>query len=276
MKIAAVLASCLLSASAPQDPAPAEIERAFAAAREASPSPLRLDGEHFAWLAERAFADGRAETDARWRVRWTDSAAKDRRIRALTVEAGDLPGACVDIGIPGCGTSAGGYLNIRDHRLLWQVQSGFTDQDGRTDGFVLLAGEDRLRPVAWGKDGILYDPPQVLWRGDTAYVAVRGTMAGTGAYNADVLYRLEPDAEVRLTQIDNTSWRDDQLAALLPKDRQISKGVAFDYSGLSARAALWRPEDANCCPTGGGATLLFEIQGDRLALTQLMLDPPAP
>jgi len=41
---------------------------------------------------------------------------------------------------------------------------------------------------------------------------------------------------------------------------------------MTARTALWRPSDGNCCPSGGEATLEFEIRGDRLVLTRLVKD----
>lgn len=276
MKIAALMATGLvwglLTAAAPQD-GQRRAEAAFAAAEAVSPTPLRMKREHQEWLQERVM-DGSdvAETDERWAERWTTAAARDARVRALAVDARRLPTDCVDIGISDCTTPTGGYLNIRGHLLMWQLQEGFTPEDGKTAGYVLMTGTDRLRAETWGHDGVWYEAPRVLWIADQAYVGVAGVMAGTGAYNADALYRFTPGADHPLTEIDNESWRDIDLPALLPTGLEIWKGVAFNYDTMTARTGLWRPSDGNCCPSGGEATLSFEIVGDRLALVELIKD----
>lgn len=276
MKIAALLATGLvwglLTAAAPQD-GRRQAEAALAAAQAVSPTPLRMKREQQEWLQERAM-DGSdvAETDARWTERWTTSAARDARVRSQAVRAERLPVDCVDIGISDCATPTGGYLNIRGQLLMWQLQDGFTPEDGKTAGYVLLTGADRLRAETWGHEGVWYEAPKILWIADQAYIGVPGVMAGTGVYNADALYRFTPGADHPLIEIDNESWRDIDLPALLPAGLEIWKGVAFNYDVLTARTSLWRASDGNCCPSGGDATLSFEIVGDRLVLVELIKD----
>lgn len=277
MKIAALLASSLIvglmtAAAAPQD-RQGEAEAVFAAARAVSPTPVRLDHERLVWLEDRARDSAyAADTDEEWITRWTTAAARDSKARSLAVALDSLPGQCVDIGLNNCLSTMGGYLNIRGEPLMWQLQQGSTDEDGVSGGYVLMTGSDRLRPEAWSHEGVWYDAPRAFWIEDKAYVAVAGVMAGTGSWNADALYRYTPDADHPLTEIDNTSWRDTDLPALLPQGLELWKGVAFNYDSLTARTALWRPDDGNCCPTGGQATLEFEIRGDRLVLIQLIKD----
>lgn len=268
MTLVALLALVALSASPQQPPAPAA-DQAFAVARAATPAPFRLDRERAQWLEARKSDE---DADAYWSERWTADARRDQGIRALAVAPADLPRGCVEIGISGCDTTAGGYLNIRGDRLTWQLQEGFTEEDGRTAGYVLLLGDDPLHPVAWGREGVFYDAPRLLWDNDTAYVWTPGGMAGTGAFNADALYRFTPDAAAPLTAIDTLSWRDRDLPALLPDGREIWKGVGYSYDMLAAHTSLWRPDDGNCCPSGGEATLLFAIEGDRLVLKELIPD----
>lgn len=273
MKIAALLALGLMTtAAAPQDHQ-RQAEAAFAAARAATPTPLRLDREHREWRLDRQ-GEGVdvADTDERWADRWRTSAVRDSKARSLAVAPDSLPRDCVDIGLDNCLSTMGGYLNIRGQPLMWQLQQGSTSEDGVGGGYVLMTGSDRLRPEAWSHDGVWYDAPDVFWIEDMAYVAVPGVMAGTGSGNADALYRYTPDAEHPLTEVDNTSWRDTDLPALLPQGLEIWKGVAFNYVALIARTALWKPDDGNCCPTGGNATLEFEIRDDRLVLTRLVKD----
>ena len=277
MKIAAVLASSLIvglltTAAAPQD-SQRRAEAAFDAARAVSPTPVRVEHARLVWLDDRAM-DGAdvAGTDEEWTERWRLSAARDAQVRSQAIQGDSLPGACVDIGLSDCSTPTGGYLNIRGARLMWQLQDGFTPEDGKSAGYVLLTGTDRLRAEAWGHEAVWYEAPKIIWIEEQAYIGVAGVMAGTGVFNADALYRFTPGADHPLTEIDNTSWRADDLPALLPTGLEIWKGVAFNYDTLTARTALWKPDDGNCCPSGGEATLVFEILGDRLVLTQLLKD----
>jgi hypothetical protein len=273
LNLAALIACGLLVAGFTQQSA-AEVERAFAAARAVSPTPLRLDRVRAEWLELRRDPAFRDDVDAQWNERWTSEAARDSAVRAIGVTPADLPGGCVEIGVSGCKTLSGGYLNIDGARLMWQLQEGFTEEDGRAAGYVLLTGADRLHPVAWGREAAWYEAPQVFQAGEHAYVRVAGGMAGTGAFNADVLFRYRPGGEPRLEEIDTESWRERDLPALLPAGLEIWKGVAYSDTMQSARAGLWRPDDGNCCPTGGAATLMFEIQGDRLVLITLTPDAP--
>lgn len=277
MKIAALLVSSLIvglltTAATPQDER-SRAEAAFAAARAVSPTPLRLDQEHRSWMEERTFEGAVvADVDDFQAEHWIASAARDTRTRALAIRTTSLPDACVDIGLSNCSTATGGYLNIDGHRLSWQLQNGFTPEDGTAAGYVLLTGGDRLRAEAWGHAGIRYEPPTVIRVEGQAYVAIPGRIAGTGAHNADALFRVTPGANPLLTEIDNETWRDTDLPALLPTGLEIWKGVTFNYDGLTARTGLWRASDGNCCPSGGEATLVFEIRGDRLVLTELLKD----
>ncbi|RZJ76939.1 MAG: hypothetical protein EON88_36010 [Brevundimonas sp.] len=273
MKIAVALALGLLTAAAAPQDREQTAEAAYSAARAASPTPLRLDRDRQEWrLYRQSEGADVAETDQRWTERWAAAGARDSRVRALAVAGPTLSRDCVDIGISGCTTPTGGYLNIRGQVLMWQLQEGFTPEDGKTAGYVLLTGTDRLRAEAWGHEGVWYEAPKILWIEDQAYVGVAGVMAGTGVFNADALFRFTPDAPRPLTEIDNFSWRDTDLPGLLPTGLEIWKGVSFNYDTLTARTALWRPADGNCCPSGGEATLVFEIRDDRLVLTQLLRD----
>ncbi|WP_439470569.1 hypothetical protein [Brevundimonas sp.] len=279
MKIATLLVSSLIvglltTAATPQDER-SRAEAAFAAARAVSPTPLRLDQDRRSWLQERAFEGAVvAEVDDLQAEHWIASAARDARTRALAVRTTSLPDACVDIGLSNCSTATGGYLNIDGRRLSWQLQNGVTPEDGTAAGYVLLTGDDRLRAEVWGHAGIRYEPPTVMRVEGQTYVAIPGRIAGTGAYNADALFRVTPGADPLLTEIDNETWRDADLPALLPTGLEIWKGVAFNYDdeSLTARTSLWTSRDGNCCPSGGQATLVFEIRGGRLVLTELLKD----
>jgi hypothetical protein len=49
----------------------------------------------------------------------------------------------------------------------------------------------------------------------------------------------------------------------------VWKGVPYDFAHLKATTHLWAPDDGNCCPTGGQATVTFKLVGDRLEIVSI-------
>ena len=187
-------------------------------------------------------------------------------------------GACIGSTLKGCSSRAAGWLSSpAGDRLFWQLQDGFTDENGITGGFMLLSGGETgpVRPRAWAFEGWRYEAPTLLMVGGEMYVAVAGRMAGTGNGNADALFRWSPDAAEPLVQVDNWTWRE-QLAARLPAGLEVWKGVDYRYadSELWAWTKLWQPNDGNCCPSGGEAMLSFEIENDALVLSGVNVNEP--
>ncbi|MFT4955090.1 MAG: hypothetical protein ACI8U3_001472 [Brevundimonas sp.] len=273
MGLAAAAALAMWAAGAAAQPAAtsSDLESAFEAARQVSPVPLSLDRDLAEWTE---YGDHSAEGRARRLEDLTIRAARDRAAWDLRTTPADLARACVPIVLRDCQSVAGGHVTRQDGpTLYWQVQRGFTEWDGVGGGFVLLQLEAdgvTLRPAAWDFEGFVYQQPE--WAegaggpdGDL-FVAVAGTQDGTGAQNADVMFRIVEGGERPLVQIDNLSWRD-TLDDRLPQGLEVWKGVRFFYGALMAETSLWRTNDANCCPTGGEAFLDFEIRDDRLALT---------
>lgn len=164
----------------------------------------------------------------------------------------------------GCAVPASGILREGGTTILWQFQSGASDSDGVGMGAMLwdASGPGKLRLIGWTFEGYFLEMPRfdpergLLW--------VAGYMAGTGQANADMLFQKRGD---RWIEIEMTSWRD-ALDPRLPDGLGVWKGVEYDFldGGMSADARLWKPSDANCCPTGGRANLGFVIEGERLRL----------
>ena len=255
----------------------AEAEAAWSTARAISPLTASLDREHAEWLAERVVDPQYAtDSDEGWRDRWRRAATRDAAVGAVRIAPAALGDACIEAGLMGCGTQLGGWLNAPEGagRLYWQIQNGSTEEDGITAGVVFLAAQadGRLAPVAWTFGGVHFEPPVLIQSGDRLYVASAGVTAGTGAFSADVLFRWTPGAARPLAQIDNETWRDAALPAMLPPGLEVWKGVQFNYAGLIAQTSLWRAGDANCCASGGEATLDFEIEGDALKLISVSPD----
>lgn len=263
--------SLLLSA-----PAVAQTPALDAALREAlavTPTPASLQDDQANWLVERAGAGAEdlAEVDGDRIERLRAGAARDRTTRALALSPDALAQGCISLGLNGCRSNRGGYLRgPSGETLYWQVQEGSTDADGVSGGVVLLVRDgETLKPAAWTSGGF-YETPQLIETGDPAevYVALPGYFGGTGHFNADVVFRWRPGTATPLTEIDTRSWRAG-LDARLPDGLQVWKGVQFRWPMLTAQTPLWMSDDANCCATGGEATLTFAIRDGVLLLSDV-------
>ncbi len=272
----------LLGLAAPvaaQVPPPSEeFSLAYEAAMAVSPTARQLEAEQREWMHYRNLdeygygADGDDERMLDLRRR----AERDLALHRITLMDGVIPEACVGTALKGCSSSAGGWLAAPDgQRLYWQLQEGFTDEDGITGGFVLLAQAPTARrgpltPVAWAFEGYRYEAPTLLTAGDQLYVAIAGRMMGTGNGNADVIFRWTPGADQPLVQVDNWSWRE-VLKEQLPPGLEVWKGVDFRYDGseIWAWTPLWREGDGNCCASGGDAGLAFDLVDDVMVLAHV-------
>ncbi|MBX3594378.1 hypothetical protein [Sphingomonas sp.] len=170
----------------------------------------------------------------------------------------------------GCRVTASGILWDKSGRsVYWQMMEGASARDGVGAGIVLWAGSGygTARLIGFSFDGVVYEPPRITQGG---LIWVPGRRAGTGEGNADLLYRWD-DGAGAWQDIELESWRDG-LDARLPKGFGIWKGIDYDFEGMGGFSKLWRDKDGNCCPSGGDATLNFEIRGRSLALTEVRTD----
>lgn len=191
---------------------------------------------------------------------------------AQTVDIDALDTTCIATDLKNCVVMNSGRINkdggddTGAPMLAWQTQTGFTDTDGTLGGFVVLTHKDGAWSVLdSGFDGYRFEPPRIGM--DGALLHFPGYSGGTGAYNVDRLYLFgDTGAAVYREdwqQIDIETWRD-SIGDKLPKGLEIWKGVDFDfadwfYGEMNARTPLWKPDDGNCCPTGGEAIIHFEI-----------------
>ncbi|MEY4555268.1 MAG: hypothetical protein RL093_387 [Pseudomonadota bacterium] len=275
-----VLATLTLAGAGPVVSQTPTMDQALRRARDATPLPLSLARDQADWRASHAeLPEGMdPEADIQSRIEeLTLQAERDARLGAMVFrEPPALGRDCVATGLKGCSSPMGGYLALRDGGLQWQLQEGFTDEDGISGGIVFIgdAGGARMgptAPIAWSFDSARFDAPVLLTGpefGSAAYIAVPGIHAGSGGGNADVLFRWDFPNNRRLTQIDTWSWRDD-LAERLPEGLQVVQGVRFDWPNMMAFTPLWQDGDGNCCGTGGTAILSFEIEGERLVLSNI-------
>jgi uncharacterized protein YecT (DUF1311 family) len=157
--------------------------------------------------------------------------------------------------------------------LFYQVQ-GNSENGVRMDGAVLVfrrAGGTNglLRPIAGAfEEQSHFSQPERIRIGDANILWLPGSIEGTGFFNAERLYGLTAAGDVE--EIDTGSWQHD-LARRLPKGLAANKGIYPDYGTLVAETELWRGSDANCCPTGGHATIRLSLAGHRFVIASLSL-----
>lgn len=246
--------------------------------------PSTLRRRHADWLAERdagerAWDSGELRTRTPAELRdfhqaYIDALTEElRQARALpaTSPISALGGGCIGAALNGCTAPASGYLTgARGQRLAWQRQSGSTELNGVSEGIILFRIDgDLLRPIGWSFEGAGFEAPVMFQDGEHTYVASKGWLAGTGNQNADVLFRLDGQA---WTEIEVESWKT-ALDQALPEGLEVWKGVDYDWPSMMAVSGLWRPDDANCCPTGGEAVMELRVDGTALELVRVTTRP---
>lgn len=191
----------------------------------------------------------------------------------------DIGTACLQSSLDDCRVITAGFLNRRDFSdndgdpfLAWQTQTGSTEMDGVIGGFVLLQYKDGWTVLDSGFDGY-FDIPKL---NDEGVLYQPGYGPGTGVANTDRLYQRDVDSG-DFIPVDMSQWLD-TIADQLPEGLSIWKGVSYDFSspwtGYVARTSLWKDDDANCCPSGGSATITLEIQDHVLVATDVVVSPP--
>ncbi len=261
------------TAHAVPDALPDSLLEAYRSALAVTPSPRALEATWRSWLLDVAETpeEGLDDLFAFMLDELERFEARDVRLRALRIDAAALETGCVDVGLQDCQWRNSRVALASGEVLHVQHQGGFSEHDGVGAAFVILGERDAgLAPLAWGAGAASYEPLVAFSIGAQPYVVVAGRYGGTGAFNADGLWALMPG--YRLVDIDVFTWQA-SVAEHLPAGLEIWKGVEFDWPGLSARTALWRESDANCCPTGGEAHLLFDIEDGVLVLREARVLP---
>ena len=152
-------------------------------------------------------------------------------------------------------------------------------------GVALYLGEAR-DPVWFGASlpgESWFDAPILVETAEYgALIVIRRRFAGTAALIVDHVFLAEKEALRALEptyDLETGGGVVRALADLLPDGLAIWKGVAIDYQTLSGRTALWRPEDANCCPSGGTLEFSLRFNDDLTGFAvrdfQIIADPAA-
>jgi uncharacterized protein len=264
-----------------------QLAQTYRADLAVSPTPVGLTLAQRQWMADRDKGESTGEAGVTHRPFTADEMANDYQGRIADLKAeialaakaqatsfplADLAKRCVPLSIDGkCAVAKSGPVkgSAASGALWYQLQGPPEgDTDDFTRGVVVFqaAGAGRLRPVMWNfQDGAFFDEPAIMSTPAGKLLWLPATDDGTGVFNEDLLYRW---ADTHWRDVDITSWKAD-LAKRLPANRQVWKGVPYDFAHLQATTHLWAPDDGNCCPTGGQATVTFKLAGDKLAIVSV-------
>lgn len=112
------------------------------------------------------------------------------------------------------------------------------------------------------------DIPKIVTSTDRVLLYLPIALDGTGNGNASEYY-LRRDGQWE--RIDSESWLAD-LQRQLPSWLDLWKGVWPDVQTLKADAALYRPDDHDCCPTGGTVHIQLGIRDRRFVVESMTTD----
>lgn len=184
---------------------------------------------------------------------------------------------CLESDLKDCTVASAGFVAPYEApRLAWQVQAGVDEYGGVSGGAVILMeGDGGWAALASDFSGVYYQLPKLSEAEQTLF-HVPGITAGTGAFNADLLFEYLPDDNT-WRPVDMGSW---DVDGKLPDGLGIWKGVdysfgEFGWGDMRARTALWKDDDGNCCPTGGEATIHFTLENGKLVAGAVDYTPPS-
>lgn len=262
VSVLATLLSGCGQASAAQEPLATTVEGAYRQALAVTPMPYAVESAHRYWVTAPANERG----DDRYYVEELQRRiAQDRKARAVRTVVEALDDGCVDIVLKGCSVTAGGFVQGGDKRLWFQIQDGFTEEDGVGGGVVIFEQEagGALKPIYWTFEGARYEAPMLTPDGEGRWLLIApGISRGTGSGDMTVML-LWRDGQWRPVDI---FWQ--ARAGDLLQGFEVRHQPRWRFPELSAHTPLWRPKDGNCCGEGGEAFLSFEIIDDRLTLTE--------
>lgn len=182
-----------------------------------------------------------------------------------------LTETCAAVRLQGCSVAGAGVLPIEgDRRLWWQIQDGYTDEDGIGGGLLVFeqVGDGPLKSVVRAFEAGAYEAP-LLTRVDSGLLLVApGVSRGTGAGDASVLM-IRQEGGWRAV---DTGWQ--ERAGALLDGREVRHRPYWYWQEMLAMTPLWRPGDAGCCGGAGVALLSFDVVDGELTLTEIQMLAP--
>lgn len=192
-------------------------------------------------------------------------------MRAARPASQTLIDACVAGPLKGCAVASAGVVTLdRTRRLWWQIQDGYTEEDGVGGGMMVFeqTGDGPLTPVVWAFEAGVYEAP-VLTRVDSGpLLVVPGVSRGTGAGDASVLMIRSAGGWRPV----DTDWQD--RAGPLLDGREVRHRPYWYWTEMLAMTPLWRSDDSQCCGRAGVALLSFDVVDGQLTLTRVRMLAP--
>ncbi len=245
------------ASGAPEAAVADTVDGAYRQALSLSPLGWEVEGEHRYWTT--APADQRSDeasyvADLQARIR------QDRKVSAIRATPAAL-NACVDVVLNGMGDEG---------RIWWQIQEGFTDEDGVGGGVVIFeeieGGE--LKPLLWTFEGSRYEAPLLEPHGDGQWLLiVPGISRGTGSGDMTRMMVRRADGW-HAVDMDWQSRVGDRLGGFETRHQP-----RWRFPLLEAWSPLWKADDGNCCGTAGSVEMEFDVVDDRLTLIEAELTP---
>lgn len=138
-----------------------------------------------------------------------------------------------------------------------------------TDGVAIFVHDGQsqdLRPLldrTAAEIGLYnYGRPEILSGPSGDFLVVPIQLTGTGGGNASEYYSWDGR---EWHPLDTKTWLS-AVSRRLPKGLEMRTGLWPDLHSMSAIAPLYRPGDADCCPTDGTALMDLAVVNDRLTL----------
>lgn len=115
-----------------------------------------------------------------------------------------------------------------------------------------------------------FSAPFISTDEDATLLVLPVSISGTGNFNDNDYFIRQQSHWVLM---DTESWQAD-LNQYIPAGLEILKGVEPNIASMAASANLYRPGDANCCPSGGTAVIDLGIAGNRLTVKSVEIVAP--
>jgi hypothetical protein len=114
-------------------------------------------------------------------------------------------------------------------------------------------------------------PSFFLKAGEEEILATRDLIPGTGNNYYEDYFWFSPAGPVRIDIETITK----AVQSILPSGLGARKGGGLDMKSLSYRSAVWKDDDANCCPSGGVVDIKFRLDNGKIIVTSKHYDPTA-
>jgi hypothetical protein len=161
----------------------------------------------------------------------------------------------------GDGSCGGGGFNTQYHRSRGMALFLRHEPEG-----LLEVAFERANPEI----GLsVYQKPAIVHTPARTWLQLAIAVDGTGNGNESEYYLREAG---RWAPVESQGWLKD-LEKRVPADLEIRGGIWPDLTTLRAETGLYRPGDANCCPSGGVARIRLAVRKRQFVLTAVTFEP---